>query len=194
MPLSRRASSLMVLVTLIAGLAACTATDPRLEDEATPAPTLAPTGAPAATPTVPAASATVIGSAHVVMLIVLALRNRVFFRRGVRNARRRVIGRGRQARGREHHPDDSPPDMGRRAVRQRQQAPDRLGPASARRRSAGVPWRRDRHRPRSRSRVRDADHGIRTRDLPSGRSRHVVPAIRRPDIPAGAPQPKEVLG
>ena len=69
MPLSRRASSLMVLVTLIAGLAACTATDPRLEDEATPAPTPAPTAAPAATPTVPAASATAIGSAHVALNI-----------------------------------------------------------------------------------------------------------------------------
>ena len=65
----RRASSLTVLVALIAVLAACTATDPRLEDEATPAPTPAPTAAPAATPTVPAASAAAIGSAHVALNI-----------------------------------------------------------------------------------------------------------------------------
>ena len=69
MPPIRRSSSLTVLVALIAVLAACTATDPRLEDEATPAPTPAPTAAPAATPTVPAASAAAIGSAHVALIV-----------------------------------------------------------------------------------------------------------------------------
>jgi hypothetical protein len=61
----RRAWSLIVLVALVAILAACTPTDPRLEDEATP-PTPAPTAAPAATPTA-AASSAAIGSAHVAL-------------------------------------------------------------------------------------------------------------------------------
>lgn len=60
----RRAWTLTVLVALVAILAACTATDPRLEDEGA-APTPAPTAAPAATPT--AASPVAIGSAHVAL-------------------------------------------------------------------------------------------------------------------------------
>jgi len=59
----RRPVSLIALVVLVGILAACTATDPRLEDEpgaATPAPTIAPT------PTTPAAP-TPVGSAHVVL-------------------------------------------------------------------------------------------------------------------------------
>ncbi len=65
----RRSWSLTVLVALVAVLAACTATDPRLEDEAVP-PTPAPTAAPAATPTAAptaASSTAATGSAHVVL-------------------------------------------------------------------------------------------------------------------------------
>ena len=61
----RRSWSLVVLVALVAVLAACTATDPRLEDEGAP-PTPAPTATPAATPTA-AASTAATGSAHVVL-------------------------------------------------------------------------------------------------------------------------------
>ena len=61
----RRSWSLAMLIALIAVLAACTASDPRLEDEATPAPTPAPTASPAATPTEEPASAAAIGTAHV---------------------------------------------------------------------------------------------------------------------------------
>ena len=64
----RRSWSLTVLVALVAVLAACTATDPRLEDEGAPS-TPAPTAAPAATPTAAptTASPSAIGSAHVAL-------------------------------------------------------------------------------------------------------------------------------
>ena len=61
----RRSWSLIVLVALVAVVAACTATDPRLEDEGAPR-TPPPTSAPAATPTAISSTAA-IGSAHVVL-------------------------------------------------------------------------------------------------------------------------------
>jgi hypothetical protein len=61
----RRAWSLTVLVALVAILAACTPTDPRLEGEGAPR-TPSPTVAPAATPTA-AASTAATGSAHVAL-------------------------------------------------------------------------------------------------------------------------------
>ena len=65
----RRAWTLTVLVAIVAVLAACTATDPRIEDHPTPAPTPAPTAAPTVTPTTaPAASSpAAIGTAHVAL-------------------------------------------------------------------------------------------------------------------------------
>ena len=69
MPHIRRTWSLTVLVAIIAGLAACTATDPRLEDESTPAPIPALTAAPAATSTAAAPSAAAIGTAHVELIV-----------------------------------------------------------------------------------------------------------------------------
>jgi len=67
----RRAAILTGLVVLVGVLAACTATDPRLEDEAAP-PTPVPTAAPAApTPTSPATSAP-SGAAHVALNVATA--------------------------------------------------------------------------------------------------------------------------
>ena len=67
----RRAWTLTVLVAVVAVVAACSATDPRIEDQSTPAPTAAPTAtpaAPASTPTAPAASSpAAIGTAHVAL-------------------------------------------------------------------------------------------------------------------------------
>ena len=65
----RRTSSMTVLAAVIAVLAACTATDPRLDDESTPAPTPIQTAASAASPTGAAASAGAIGSAHVALTV-----------------------------------------------------------------------------------------------------------------------------
>ena len=63
------------LLALTALLAACTATDPRLEDEGAATPTVAPTAAPTDAPTpAPTAKPTPapIGSAHVVLTIATA--------------------------------------------------------------------------------------------------------------------------
>jgi hypothetical protein len=69
MSIIRRAWSLTVLVAIMAALAACTATDPRLEVESTPASTHAATAQPAATSTVPGASPAAIGTAHVELIV-----------------------------------------------------------------------------------------------------------------------------
>lgn len=74
MHLIRRTAALTAILVLVAILAACTATDPRLEDEPTPAattaptPTVAPTGTSAPSSTA-ATSAAPIGTAHVALTV-----------------------------------------------------------------------------------------------------------------------------
>ena len=64
----RRAAILTGLIVLVGVLAACTATDPRLEDEAAP-PTPVPTAAPAAPTPTSAATSVPSGAAHVALTV-----------------------------------------------------------------------------------------------------------------------------
>ena len=123
-----------MLVAVVAVLAACTATDPRLEDEPRH---LRPRPPRRRAPTATAASAAAIGSAHVALNV--ATPNAVTI--DVTDASSSLVGAtsGTPGDGASVEaytlavanvtPDDPAPDLGRRAVRQRQQALDRRGPS-----------------------------------------------------------------
>ena len=133
----RRASSLTVLVAP-RRLSSPPARRPILDSRTShAAPTPAPTAAPAATSTVAAATA-IADRLGACRARYVATPNAVTI--DVTDASKSLIGAASgtpgdgasveavHARGHEHHPDDPSPDLGRRAVRQRQQPLDRRGP------------------------------------------------------------------